>query len=94
MSTTSTILTAFAALITLLAIAAATVYFAGYADDVGEWWAKRYYKGKAIAEVKVLEGVGEGKVEGVLKGECLFLRFLFLLRLLYSRRRQGSSELP
>lgn len=67
MSTTSTIFTGFAALVTVLALIAATVYFAGYADDVAEWWAKRYYEGKAVAEVKILEGVGEGKVEGALK---------------------------
>jgi hypothetical protein len=28
-----------------------------------------YYKGKAIAEVKVLEKAGEGRVEGMMKGE-------------------------
>ncbi|OAP65537.1 hypothetical protein AYL99_01509 [Fonsecaea erecta] len=52
---------------TFLAIVAAAVYFAGYADDVAEWWAKRYYKAKAVAEVKVMENVGEERVQGMVK---------------------------
>ncbi len=68
MSTTGIIFTSLAAIVTLLALVAGTIYFTGYADDVAEWWAKRYYKAKAIAEVKVLENVGSEKVEGALKG--------------------------
>ncbi|KIW61638.1 hypothetical protein PV05_01737 [Exophiala xenobiotica] len=67
MSTTGIIFTSLAAIVTLLALVAGTIYFTGYADDVAEWWAKRYYKAKAIAEVKVLENVGSEKVEGALK---------------------------
>ncbi|KAH0845927.1 hypothetical protein FOPE_12583 [Fonsecaea pedrosoi] len=52
---------------TFLAVVAATVYFAGYSDDVAEWWAKRYYKAKAVAEVKLMENVGEDKVQGLVK---------------------------
>jgi hypothetical protein len=62
-------LIALTGIITTLAIVAASVYFSGYADDVAEWWAKRYYKAKAIAEVKVLENVGSEKVQGAVKGE-------------------------
>lgn len=52
MSTTGIIFTSLAAVVTVLALILATIYFAGYADDVAEWWAKRYYKAKAVAEVK------------------------------------------
>ncbi|KIW27834.1 uncharacterized protein PV07_07535 [Cladophialophora immunda] len=54
---------------TFLAVVAAAVYFAGYADDVAEWWAKRYYKAKAVAEVKLMENVGEEKVQGMVKAD-------------------------
>jgi hypothetical protein len=67
MSTGSIILTSLAALVTLLAVTAATIYFAGYADDVAEWWAKRYYKAKAITEMKVMEHAGSEQVEGMMK---------------------------
>jgi hypothetical protein len=75
MSTGSIILTSLAALVTLLAVTAATIYFAGYADDVAEWWAKRYYKAKAITEMKVMEHAGSEQVEGMMKGvlDCSFL---------------------
>jgi len=53
--------------ITFLAIVAGVIYFSGYADDVGEYLAKNYYKGKAIAEVKVMENVGEERVQGMVK---------------------------
>ncbi|EXJ88830.1 hypothetical protein A1O3_01894 [Capronia epimyces CBS 606.96] len=66
-STAGTILTSLAVIITVLAITAATIYFAGYADDVTEWIAKRYYKGKAIAEVKVLENTGSEKLQSMAK---------------------------
>jgi len=67
MSITGWIFSSLAIIVTVLALIAATVYFAGYADDAVEWWAKRYYKAKAAAEVKVLENVGGEKVEGALK---------------------------
>ncbi|KAK5456938.1 hypothetical protein LTS15_004718 [Exophiala xenobiotica] len=67
MSTTGIIFTSLTVILTLLALVAGTIYFTGYADDVAEWWAKRYYKAKAIAEVKVLENVGSEKVEGMMK---------------------------
>jgi len=54
-------------IVTFLAIAAASIYFSGYADDVAEWWAKRYYKAKAGAEVKLMENVGEERVQGMVK---------------------------
>jgi len=52
-------------IITALAIIAASVYFSGYSDDVARWWAKRYYKAKAVAEVKVLENTGMESVHGL-----------------------------
>jgi hypothetical protein len=61
-----------AVLITLLAVAAAAVYFAGYADDVGKMLAKRYYGAQARAEATMLGKVGAGKAEEFLKGEYLF----------------------
>ena len=65
-------------IITFLALLGGAVYFAGYGDDVAEWWAKRYYKAKAIAEVKVLENVGEEKVQGMVKGMFLSLSTVVL----------------
>jgi len=67
MSTTGIIFTSLAALVTLLAIVAATIYFAGYADDVAEWWAKRFYEAKAKAEVKVMENAGSDKLQSAMK---------------------------
>ena len=67
---------------TTLAIIAASIYFAGYGDDVAEWWAKRYYKAKAVAEVKVMENTGIESVQGHAKGmtyrlgPCSFFTFL------------------
>ncbi|KAJ9654291.1 hypothetical protein H2198_006641 [Neophaeococcomyces mojaviensis] len=52
-------------IITALAIIAAGVYFSGYSDDVASWWAKRYYKAKAVAEVKVLENTGVESVHSL-----------------------------
>lgn len=68
-STTGTIFTSLTAILTILAIAAAGIYFAGYADDVAQWFGKRYYKGKAIAEVKVLENSGSEKLQSLAQGE-------------------------
>ncbi|EXJ94797.1 hypothetical protein A1O1_03195 [Capronia coronata CBS 617.96] len=67
MSTTGTIFTSITAILTILAVAAAGIYFAGYADDVAEWFAKKYYKGKAIAEVKVFENAGSEKLQSMAK---------------------------
>ncbi|KAK4936534.1 hypothetical protein LTR10_022583 [Elasticomyces elasticus] len=67
MSITGIVFTSAAVIVTLLALVLATIYFTGYADDVAEWWAKRYYKAKAIAEVKVLENAESDKLQGVLK---------------------------
>ena len=58
-------------IITTLLIIAASVYFAGYGDDAAEWWAKRYYKAKAITEVKVLEHAGIESVENEMKGKSM-----------------------
>lgn len=67
-------------IITTLAIIAASVYFAGYGDDVAEWWAKRYYKAKAIAEVKVLENTGLESVHSAVTGESIhFCRIALVL---------------
>ncbi|KAJ9603859.1 hypothetical protein H2200_011380 [Cladophialophora chaetospira] len=54
-------------ILTTLVIIAASIYFSGYGDDVAEWFGKRYYKAKAIAEVKVMENVGEERVQSELK---------------------------
>ncbi|KAL6252417.1 hypothetical protein RBB50_000136 [Rhinocladiella similis] len=54
-------------IITLFVVVSAAIYFTGYGDDVAEWAAKRYYRAKAVAEVKVLENVGSEKVEGAIK---------------------------
>lgn len=70
MSTTSTLFTSLAVIVSVVAVAVAAIWFGGYADDVGEWWAKRYYKAKAIAEVKILENAGSEQVEGALKSLC------------------------
>lgn len=61
-------------IITALAIIAAGVYFSGYSDDVASWWAKRYYKAKAVAEVKVLENTGVESVHSLVTGrsKCFY----------------------
>ena len=56
---------------------AAAIYFAGYADDVGRWAAKKYYAGKAQAEITAMGKVGSEKAEGFLKGESMMPRFEF-----------------
>ncbi len=57
-----------AVLVTVLAIVAAGVYFAGYADDIARWGAKKYYVGKARAEAEALGKVGGERAGGFLKG--------------------------
>lgn len=57
--------------LTVLALAVAGVYFSGYADDFFIYWAKKFYKGKAKAEMAALEKVGEGQAEGFLKGKFI-----------------------
>jgi len=56
-------------IITVLALAVAGLYFSGYADDLFVYYAKKFYKAKAKAEVTALEHVGEGKAEGFLKDQ-------------------------
>lgn len=58
-----------AVIVTLLAVAAAGIYFSGYADDIGRWGAKKYYAGQAKAEAEALGKVGSEKAEAFLKGE-------------------------
>lgn len=53
--------------VTVLAVAAAGIYFAGYADDVGRWAAKKYYVGKAKAEVEAMGKLGGDAAQGFLK---------------------------
>ena len=65
-------------IITTLAIIAATVYFSGYGDDVARWWAKRYYKAKAVAEVKVLENTGVESVHELVTGRSKCFAFTSL----------------
>jgi hypothetical protein len=71
-------------IVTVLAVIAAGIYFAGYADDVARWGAKKYYVGKAKAEVEALGKVGGEAAQGFLKGElfehlCLFCLYLPLV---------------
>jgi hypothetical protein len=65
--------------VTVLAIVVAGIYFAGYADDIGRWGAKKYYAGKARAEITAMGNVGGEKVEGFLKGESPRFRLGVLL---------------
>jgi len=73
-STTTAVLSITAIIVTILAVAAAAVYFLGYADNVLEWWAEKYYKAKAKEEGKVLENTESEKAEGFLKGQWLCSR--------------------
>ncbi|KIX00685.1 uncharacterized protein Z518_09750 [Rhinocladiella mackenziei CBS 650.93] len=66
-STTATVLTSVAVVLTVIAVLVGTIWFAGYTDDLAEWWAKRYYKAKALAEAKGLQNAGSEKVERVMK---------------------------
>ncbi|EHY58751.1 hypothetical protein HRR83_007476 [Exophiala dermatitidis] len=65
LSTTTKVFSSLGVIFTFLLLAAAGLYFAGYADDVGEWFAKRYYKGKGIAQAKVLEHSGSEKLQSM-----------------------------
>lgn len=58
---------------TLLAVVAAGIYFSGYARDLAKWGAKKYYVGKAKAEVEAMGKVGGERAEGFLKGECCWV---------------------
>ena len=83
-----------AAIVTVLAIVAAGIYFAGYADDIGRWGAKQYYAGKAKAEITAMGKVGGEKAEGFLKGESLRLRVSPLLGIfLYDPKRRRNKPL-
>lgn len=53
---------------TILAILAG-IYYSGYADDILEAMAKKYYSAKAQAEAVALANTGSEKVQGVLKGK-------------------------
>lgn len=71
-------LTVTSVVISVLALIVAGVYFSGYADDFFIYWAKKFYKGKAKAEMAALEKVGEGQAESFLKGSlflCLAVNF-------------------
>ena len=54
---------------TVIAGIIAAIYYSGYADDILEAMAKKYYSGKAQAEMIALGKVGEGKAADMLKGE-------------------------
>lgn len=69
-----------AVFVTILAVVAAGIYFAGYADDVARLGAKKYYVGKAKAEAEALGMVGGEAAQGFLKGEfpCCIICLLHL----------------
>lgn len=54
---------------TTLAVAAAAIYFGGYADDILEWYAEKYYKAKAKAEFVALQNTGSEKAQDFLKSK-------------------------
>jgi len=63
-----TAVTVITIVITVIAVALTALYFSGYADDLFKYYAKKFYKAEAKAEMTALEKVGEGKAEGFLKG--------------------------
>jgi hypothetical protein len=68
LSTLSRVSLTIAVLVTVLAAVAAGVYFSGYADDVASWGARKYYAGKARAEITALGKVGGERLEGFSQG--------------------------
>lgn len=77
-------------LLTTLALAVG-LYFSPYADDVGEYVAKRYFKGKAEAQKKLLQHTGEEKARAFLSVYAFFFCLLFLSSPA-SRRLAWSGE--
>ena len=70
-------------LVTILAGLAAAIYFSGYADDIFTYVAKKYYMGKAKAQVTAMGNMGSDKAESFMKGGSSF-SFFFILFLLSS----------
>jgi hypothetical protein len=68
-STTTIIITTILITTTTIAAVLAGIYYSGYADDILEAMAKKYYSAKAQAEAVALANTGSEKVQGVLKGE-------------------------
>ena len=68
MSTTSIVLLTMTITTTLIAGILAAIYYSGYADDILEDMAKKYYSAKAQTEAAALGKVGNEKAQGFLKG--------------------------
>ncbi|KPI45464.1 putative oxido DltE [Cyphellophora attinorum] len=66
-STQTIIFTTIAITTTTILLVLAGIYYSGYADDILEAAAKKYYSAKAQAEATALAHTGSEKVQGVLK---------------------------
>ena len=90
-----TLVTAVAIVITVLAVALGGLYMSGYADDIMMYYAKRFYKAKAQAELSIMENVGEGKAKDFVKGmsNLLFLS-KFVLLVLSTKLTSPLSQKP
>jgi predicted methyltransferase len=77
-STQTIIFTTIAITTTTILLILAGIYYSGYADDILEAAAKKYYSAKAQAEATALAHTGSEKVQGVLKGKSVptFWRYL------------------
>jgi hypothetical protein len=68
-STQTIVVTTIVLTATTILLVLAGIYYSGYADDILEAMAKKYYSAKAQAEAMALANTGSEKVQGVLKGE-------------------------
>lgn len=102
-STQTLVITTIAITTTTLLAILAGIYYGGYADDILEGMAKKYYAAKAQAEATALAHTGSEKVQGVLKGTLfppLSSRHLNLARALprgnfdYKALHFPSARLP
>ena len=92
-STTLTLITAIAIVVTVLAVAIGGLYFSGYADDIMVYYAKKFYEGKAKAEMLAMQNLGEGKAKDLIKGKLLETPKVWLiLQTANSMNRSAQEE--
>jgi Na+/alanine symporter len=91
-STQTVIFTTIIITATTMLLILAGIYYSGYADDVLEAAAKKYYSAKAQAEATALANTGSEKVQGVLKGEFSTLGKR-LIKLVHLRRKNATAFL-
>ncbi len=69
MSTASIVILTMTITTTLIAGILAAIYYSGYADDILEAMAKKYYSAKAQTEAAAMGKIGNEKAQSFLKGK-------------------------